>query len=216
MPTPSDEALVLRVAQRDTTAFTLLYDRYARSVYWLATLMIGAHEAEEVLQDIFLRLWLRADQYTVGRGDFAAWFMTLARNHIRDTLRRRASQERLTIADELEQALATLPDETQPTAEQWTAEQEQHQRLVAALRTLPEAQRRAIWLAYYGGMSQSTIADHLNVPLGTVKKRIRLGLQKLRNLLHDYSTFWGSPRAMPLPPPTLRLDAADVETDELV
>src|SRR5919109_3171962 len=85
---PSDEALVELVRRKDVTAFSVLYDRYARSVYVLAVTALDRAEAEEIVQEVFLRLWRKADQFRPERGPFGAWFMTIARHHVWDVLRR--------------------------------------------------------------------------------------------------------------------------------
>ena len=182
LPEPSDEALVTRIIQRDVAAFTLLYDRYVRPVYALAVYMLDSVEAEEIVQEVFLRLWNRADQFNAERGSFKTWFMALARYHIIDELRRRNQQQRLLAAEEVEQLLANTEDPlVDVEKEVWL--KEDGQAVLHALQTLPAEQRRVLILAYFGGFSQSSIAQHLGWPLGTVKKRVRLGLQKLRSAL---------------------------------
>ncbi|RIK40507.1 MAG: RNA polymerase subunit sigma-24 [Chloroflexi bacterium] len=178
----SDESLVERVKQREVAAFTLLYDRYAPAVYALAAHQLSPADAEEIVQEAFLRLWRRAEQFDPGRGAFKAWFMTLVRNHIFDHLKRRSHEERTAALDEIERLLGEVNDPEASVAEAlW--EHEQQAAMVRALHELPPEQRRAIVLAYFGGLSQSAIAAELGWPLGTVKKRIRLGLQKLRGQL---------------------------------
>jgi RNA polymerase sigma-70 factor, ECF subfamily len=178
---PSDEVLVERVCQQDVTAFSQLYDRYARSVYLLAAGVLGQAEAEEIVQEVFLRLWHKADQFQPARGPFGAWFMTIARHHVWDVLRRFHREPSLAaeVIDQLlmESAISSVNVEEQA----WS--QEVGEAVLHALQGLPADQRRALVLAYFGGLSQSSIAQHLGWPLGTVKKRIRLGLQKLRTAL---------------------------------
>lgn len=180
--TTSDEWLAARVAARDVTAFGLVYDRYAQPIFSMAGHMLGVHEAEEAAQEIFMRLWHKASQYDVARGPFSHWFMSIARNHILDKLRARGERFRIVAAEEIDLLLADAVDPQVDIVEQvW-----QNQRgdvLSSALQRIPPEQRRVIVLAYFGGMSQSEIATHLEIPLGTVKKRIRLGLQKLRAAL---------------------------------
>jgi RNA polymerase sigma-70 factor (ECF subfamily) len=177
----SDEALVARVGQRDVAAFGLLYNRYARAVYALAVHMLGSAEAEEVVQEVFLRLWSKADQFQTGRGSFGAWFMTIARHHVLDELRRRG-QEQSVAAQAIDQILVEAADGLDNVEEEaWS--REQGRTVLHALQGLPAEQRQALVLAYLGGLSQSSIAQSLGWPLGTVKKRIRLGLQKLRAAL---------------------------------
>jgi len=182
-PEPSDKTLVSRVVQRDVTAFALLYDRYGQPVYSMAAHILGRADAEEIVQEVFLRLWNRADQFDASRGSFKAWFMTIARYRIIDELRTRHQRDgRLVAAEDINQLLANTPDPTVDVEKEvWLNQDSQSVR--QALQLLPNEQRRALVLAYFGGFSQSTIARHLGWPLGTVKKRIRLGMQKLRAAL---------------------------------
>lgn len=178
----SDEALVERVKEQDVAAFTVLYDRYAPAVYALAAHLLNPTEAEEVVQEVFLRLWNKAGQFDAQTGLFKSWFMTIARNQIWDLLKRRTHEQRLLATYEIEQVLSTPIDPVTHIAEEaWT--QQRQQAMLQALHDLPPEQKRAIVMAYFGGFSQSAIAQELGWPLGTVKKRIRLGLQKLRHFL---------------------------------
>lgn len=182
----SDEFLALRIAARDMDAFGLVYDRYSQPVFAMAGHMLGVNEAEEAAQEIFMRLWHKASQYDPARGAFSHWFLSIARNHILDKLRARGERRRLVAVEEIDELLAEAPDPRVDVVEQvW-----QNQRgavISQALQRIPPEQRRVIVLAYFGGMSQSEIAIHLDVPLGTVKKRIRLGLQKLRACLSPHA-----------------------------
>jgi RNA polymerase sigma-70 factor (ECF subfamily) len=179
-PEPTDEELVARVTERDRTAFAFLYDRYAKPVYALAAHILGRAEAEEVVQEVFLRLWNRADQFDAKKGPFRAWFMAVARHRVLDEIKRRNRQERLIVAaGEIERLLSEASDPAADAEEEaWL--HERSRAVVEALKSLPDDQRRVLILAYFGGLSQSSMAERLGWPLGTVKKRIRLGLQKLR------------------------------------
>src|SRR5919109_2206519 len=178
---PSDEALVERVRRQDVTAFSQLYDRYARPIYVLAVTILDRAEAEEIVQEVFLRLWRKADQFQPERGPFGAWFMTIARHHLWDVLRRLHREPSLA-AEVIDQLLMESSISAANVEEEaWS--QEVGQAVLDALQGLPATQRHVLVLAYFGGLSQSSIARHLGWPLGTVKKRIRLGLQKLRNAL---------------------------------
>ena len=178
---PSDEALVERVRRQDVTAFGQLYDRYARPIYVLAVTVLDRVEAEEIVQEVFLRLWRKADQFQPERGAFGAWFMTIARHQVWDALRRLHREPSLAaeVIDQLLMESGISGGDVEEEA--WS--QEVGQAVLHALQRLPAEQRRALVLAYFGGLSQSSIAEQLGWPLGTVKKRIRLGLQKLRNTL---------------------------------
>ena len=179
---PSDEALVERVLRQDVTAFSQLYDRYARPVYVLAVTALDRVEAEAIVQEVFLRLWRKADQFRPERGPFGAWFMTIARHHLWNVLRRLHREPSLAaeVIDELlMESAISIGDDVEEQA--WS--KEIGEAVLHALQGLPAEQRRVLVLAYFAGLSQSSIAQHLGWPLGTVKKRIRLGLQKLRNAL---------------------------------
>lgn len=179
---PTDEALVARVAERDASAFGMLYDRYARTTYALATYTLGGADAEEAVQDAFLRLWRNAAQFDPQRGTFGAWFMAIARHRVLAGLTARGRQQRLTAADAIDQVFAETPDPAPGVEDQaWLSERSAA--ALVAVRGLPPEQRQVIVLAYFGGLSQSAIAQHLGLPLGTVKKRTRLGLRKLRAAL---------------------------------
>jgi RNA polymerase sigma-70 factor (ECF subfamily) len=181
----SDELLAARTARGDVAAFTTLYDRYVRLVYTVAVHMLGAAEAEEVVQELFFRLWNKAGQFDVSRGSFKAWFMALSRYYMLDELRRRSQHQRLVAAEQVDQDLMEAVDPAGLNVEEAVWQRERGQVILQALAGLPEAQRRVIVLAYFGGLSQSSIADYLDCPLGTVKKRVRLGLQKLRAFLSE-------------------------------
>lgn len=173
----SDERLVELVAQQDREALATLYDRYAHTVYAVAVNVVGAGEAEDVTQDVFLQLWGKADQFDPRRGTFKSWFMRLARNYAVDEIRRQGREQRLLVVERVDAMLRQTSFED-PAEKVWLRENRRY--LLEALRSLPVEQRRAIILAYFGGFSQSAIAAELGWPLGTVKKRIRLALQKLR------------------------------------
>jgi RNA polymerase sigma-70 factor (ECF subfamily) len=192
-PEPTDEALVARVVAGDLAAFSLLYDRYDRPVYAMASHLLGAAEAEDVVQEVFLRLWRGVDQFDERRGRFAPWFLAIARHEVLARLRRRSREQRLALVEDIDRLLAAAPDPAIDVEEQvW--QRERGALILAALNELPPEQRRVLVLAYFGELSQTTIAASLGWPLGTVKKRVRLGLQKLRQALasHDAAADNGS------------------------
>lgn len=182
----SDEMLASRIAARDMQAFGQIYDRFAQPVFAMAGHMLGVNEAEEAAQEIFMRLWNKASQYDPARGPFSHWFMSIARNHILDKLRARSERMRVVVAEEIDSLLAEAADPHVDVVDQvW--QKQRGDALSHALQRIPPEQRRVIVLAYFGGMSQSEISMHLDVPLGTVKKRIRLGLQKMRAALSPHA-----------------------------
>lgn len=181
-PEASDEALVARVAQGDARAFEAVYRRYGREVYVLAAHVVGPARAEDVVQEVFTTLWRQARRYDPGRAPFRAWFMTIARNRVIDELRACRAEQLVVLLSPVDDLLAEAPDSSTDVAEQ-AARRAQGDGVVRALGGLPAEQRRVLVLAYFGGLSHAAIAEALGWPLGTVKKRLRLGLDKLRAAL---------------------------------
>jgi RNA polymerase sigma-70 factor (ECF subfamily) len=175
-----DSYLLHRLQTGDEAALAALYDRYGGLVYTLALRIVGdAQLAQEVLQDTFLRCWERAERYDRARGHLVAWLMGVARNRAIDLLRSRAHQARLREQTPLPEA--GTPRE--PRQADSTDAVLLRQVVGGALAALPAAQREAIELAYYGGLTQPEIAQMVDAPLGTVKTRTRDGLERLRGLL---------------------------------
>jgi RNA polymerase sigma-70 factor (ECF subfamily) len=170
----TDGELIARVGEGDSGAFELLYRRYARPVFALALRRLGDRgRAEDAVQETFASVWRSAGSYRQERGPGAPWLYAVARNAIVD--RRRALGE--PPSEGVEEASKDAgPAERAESS--WTA-----WRVHRALAELPENERRLIELAYWGGLSQSEIAQFLNVPLGTVKTRTRSALARLADLL---------------------------------
>jgi RNA polymerase sigma-70 factor (ECF subfamily) len=170
-----DESLIEQVANGEQPALLHLYDRYSGRVYALALRMLGdSMAAEEVTQDVFLKLWSRARSYLSSRGSFAPWLLTIARNTALDRLRLERRRPTLTDDDEPEETWQDIADE------QTTLEEARWRSLHFAVQALPPEQRQVIELAYYRGLSHSQIAEYLSWPVGTVKTRLRLGMEQLR------------------------------------
>jgi len=180
-----DEQLMDRLAGRDLIAFEALYDRYGDLVYSVSLRIVGDNYiAEDVTQDVFLRVWRRPGQFDLSRGKFVTWLLSVARNRSIDQRRsqsRRLRHEALPATEEDEDVLPGDNARDDPALATVLAEERAAVR--AALTTLPPEQRLAIQLAYFGGMTQQEIANMLGQPLGTVKTRMRLGMQKMRNAL---------------------------------
>jgi RNA polymerase sigma-70 factor (ECF subfamily) len=175
--TSEDAHLMRRVAAGDREAFLRLYDRYAARVHGLALRMMGEEmSAEEVTQDAFMRLWRRANTFDPERGRLIPWLLTITR---------RVALDRIRIEGRLPQAIDPQSQEAQLASPDGDPQEQRWSSLRFAVADLPSEQRVAIELAFYHGMSHRQIADHLSLPLGTVKTRIRLGMAKLRQSWFD-------------------------------
>ncbi len=182
--TQKDLWLLEQVAKRDEAALNAFYDRYHRLVYSLALRVVGSTaDAEDVVLDVFWQVWQQAGQYDRERGSVSTWLITIARSRAIDRRRRLKRDDTLvqTVAVQHGDHAKPLGD---PQEDIFAAEQ--RRRVRAALDLLPEANRRALELAYYEGLSQSEVAAALDEPLGTVKTRIRTGLAHLRGHLQAY------------------------------
>jgi RNA polymerase sigma-70 factor (ECF subfamily) len=178
-----DEELMARLSFRDLGAFRVLYKRYSSLVYSASLRVLrDATLAEDMVQEIFLRIWRRPESYVSQRGKFATWLTSVTRNRAVDEIRSRNRRYRHETASPEEQQWDVPGDERDDPA--LTAELSDQRRLIlAAMSGLPPEQRKVIELAYFGGLTQQEIAERLQQPLGTVKTRIRLGMQKLRAAL---------------------------------
>ncbi len=162
-----------------------LYDRYAPGVLGLALRITREQaDAEDVVVDTFAQVWRDASRFELGRGSVGAWVATIARSRALDLVRSRSRRRNLDDAAEAE-ANTTPPamGATTPSPIANVLADERSRRVKAALETLPPAQRAALELAYFDGLSQSEIAERIVEPLGTVKTRTRLGLRRLKELL---------------------------------
>jgi len=175
-----DEELMQRLLYRDLRAFRALFDRYGNLVYSAALRVVrDAQIAEDMVQEIFLRIWRKPESYVAQRGRFVTWLTSVTRNRAVDEIRSRGRRFRHeTASPEEQERELPAPDTNDPAL---TAELADQRRLIlAALAQIPQEQRQIIELAYFGGFTQQEIAQRLSQPLGTVKTRIRLGMQKLR------------------------------------
>lgn len=179
--TIGDEQLIAQVARGDRRAFEALYDRYSSAVFGLALRMLSNREqAEEAVQEIFWRVWQRAQSFDPNRS-FAPWLFGIAHNYSIDELRRRRVRPQSVYEDDEHPILSSIPDDTDVGEAALMGEQ--RRLVINALQELPTEQRQALELAYFGGLTQQEVAERLGSPLGTVKTRMRLGLQKLRTIL---------------------------------
>jgi RNA polymerase sigma-70 factor (ECF subfamily) len=174
-----DEELIARIVARDSEALGMLYDRYGRLVFTIALRITGDREtAEEVTQDVFQNVWQSAGGFHATSGSCSAWVMGITRHRAIDATRSRRFRARAR-EDNLDFELPT-DDATSP--ERYADAQLLRELVQNVLRELPIAQRQAIELAYYGDMTRAEIAERLGEPLGTVKTRLRLGLEKLKTI----------------------------------
>ena len=171
--------LIQQVAKQDRDAFSQLYDRFSTLVFTLAMRMLKARsDAEDLLQEVFVQVWRQAQNYSAERGSPEAWIINIARSRAIDKIRSiRRMQKSFVLTDD--PARAESPENVESSA----AESETRLTMNSALANLPDPQRKVLELAYFDGLTQNEIADRLAEPLGTVKTRMRSGIQKLREIL---------------------------------
>jgi RNA polymerase sigma-70 factor, ECF subfamily len=191
----ADEDLMTLVERKDPGAFEILYDRHGGAAYSLAHRIVGdPGAAEDVTQEAFLSIWRSGARFDPARGSVRSWTLGVVRNRSIDALRRQAGKApKLDFDDD-----AALAD--QPAGELTDSEairRETARRVRGAMRELPEEQSEVIGLAYFGGFTHSEIAQMLSMPLGTVKGRMRLGLEKIRLSLAEGLGISDSTEALP-------------------
>jgi RNA polymerase sigma-70 factor, ECF subfamily len=176
----ADEELMELVAEGDARAFELIYDRHGSVAFSLAYRMVGNRaSAEDVVQEAFLSIWRSRLRYQAERGSVRSWVLGIVHHRTIDALRRSGVHDRRRASAEGLEEREEAPERTDVEA----ARREEARSVRAALDTLPEPQSRVIELAYFGGFSHTQIAEMLKEPIGTIKGRMRLGLQKLRREL---------------------------------
>jgi RNA polymerase sigma-70 factor, ECF subfamily len=184
-----DETLIRLIARAQPEALSELYDRYSRMVFGMAVHIINDDaQAEEITQEVFLRAWEHAASYRADLGKVGSWLAGITRNRAIDLLR-----HRLTTSDGHSFSMDALPFFDLPGSqdiEKDAEESAQRLRVRQALAQLPKEQREALAMAYFNGYTQEEVAQALHEPLGTIKTRIRLGMQKLRQLLEDENTLF--------------------------
>ena len=174
-----DEDLLARLGEGDDEAFALLYDRHSRVAYSLAYRLLGGREAaEDLVQDVFLAVWRSSASYSPLRGSVRTWILSIVHHRGVDRLRTSAAMARRQEALEAEEHGRTAPDAADVALGAVEA-----QTVRRALDDLPQEQLDVVRLAYYGGFTHHEIADMLQVPLGTVKSRMRLALERIRRAM---------------------------------
>jgi RNA polymerase sigma factor (sigma-70 family) len=179
----AEKLLVERIAQQDQSALSALYDRYARVIYSIAYKSLGSvEESEEVVLDVFGQVWRAADRYDAQKARVDTWLLMMARSRVLDRLRARQRLSRK--ADAMVEAVQTQPPSPDPIEDAVISER--RTQVLAALEQIPIEQRQMIEMAYYQGLSHREISQQTGISLGTVKTRIRLGLNKLRISLGNW------------------------------
>ena len=176
----ADEELMQLVRRSDSKAFEVVYDRHSSAAYSLAYRMVGKRStAEDVVQEAFLSLWRNNTRYDRARGSVRTWILGIVHNRAIDALRRGSVHDRRRASDEgLEERF-----ETGERTDVEVARRDEAREVRTALQDLPPDQLKVIELAYFGGFTHSEIATMLEMPIGTVKGRMRLGLAKMRDRL---------------------------------
>ncbi len=179
----ADEELAALVDAKDPAAFEVFYDRHGGAAYSLAHRIVGNRQlAEDVIQEAFLSIWRSSAKYDPARGSVRSWTLGVVRNRAIDALRRASGPApKLDLDDAALLEAQAAPERTESEA----IRRDAAQRVRGALGRLPREQSEVITLAYFGGFSHSEIASMLGAPLGTIKGRIRLGLEKLRETLAE-------------------------------
>jgi RNA polymerase sigma-70 factor, ECF subfamily len=179
----ADEDLMPLLAEKDPEAFEVFYDRHGGAAYSLAYRIVGDRSgAEDVVQEAFISIWRSGAHFDRARGSVRSWTLGIVRNRAIDALRRQSGKApKLDFDDEAAIEQRAAPDYTDEQA----IDRESARELRGALSELPDEQSKVIELAYFGGFSHSEIAEMLSMPLGTVKGRMRLGIEKIRTQLAE-------------------------------
>ncbi|MBO6571181.1 sigma-70 family RNA polymerase sigma factor, partial [bacterium] len=180
-----DKDLLRRIAQKDPVALSLLYDQYNRLLFGLlVSILKKKTEAEDILQEVFSTIWEKADQFDPDRGTGYTWIVSLTRNKGIDRLRSKVYKEQKKQSTSLDNDDVYYPlysSENNPLED--TILSDRADMVRNALQQISEKQRKVIEISYFSGLSQSEISEEYDIPLGTVKTRMRDGMMKLRDIL---------------------------------
>lgn len=178
--------LMKRIKARDEDALEELYDLYKRLLFgMILSIVKKREEAEDVLQEVFVKIWNKADSFNEDRGNVYSWIVTLTRNKAIDRIRSKGYKTQKKASVSIHEPLFTLEGDKYDPMES-TIFSDRAELVKKALQEIPESQSQVIKIAYYRGMTQSEIADHLDIPLGTVKTRTRQGMIKLKRILGEF------------------------------
>lgn len=178
--------LMKRIQARDADALEELYDLYDRLLFGMVISIVKKREeAEDLLQEIFVKIWNKADSFNPDRGNVYSWIVTLARNKAIDRIRSKGYKTQKKQSVSIHEPLFSLEGDKHDPMET-TIFSDRAELVKKALEEIPEKQSEVIKIAYYRGMTQTEIADHLDIPLGTVKTRTRQGMMKLKSILGEF------------------------------
>ncbi|WP_019412628.1 RNA polymerase sigma factor [Paenisporosarcina sp. TG20] len=181
MDKSTDSQLYVRIRDKDKVALEVIYDRYERLVYSFAYRMTqNAQMAEDTVQEVFIELWREHSPYTEDKGKFSSWLLTMTRNTSLDALRKKGKQQEVGLLEKDTEQMRAPIDQLPEQMLEW---KEKGSILRKSLERLKVEQRTIVELFYFHGLSQESISTKLDIPLGTVKSRIRLALQHLRKHL---------------------------------
>jgi RNA polymerase sigma-70 factor, ECF subfamily len=188
----ADEEVMQLVQSGNPRAFELVYDRHGGAAFSLAYRMVGNRgAAEDIVQEAFLSIWRSRLRYDQARGSVRTWVLGIVHNRTIDSLRRSMVHDRRRETMEGVEERQEAPERTEVEV----ARREEARSIRDALLTLPDEQRKTIELAYFGGFTQSELADRLGQPLGTIKSRMFAGLTRLRELLSEGDSEWKPTRS---------------------
>jgi RNA polymerase sigma-70 factor (ECF subfamily) len=180
-----DHALMERIQRRDEQALAKLYDRYASVLYTLVLRIVPtSEEAEDIMQEIFLQVWNKSNSFLQNRGTVYSWLVALARNKAIDRVRSRRYKQQ-SKETRMEDTAQLADTETAAHPHRSVVLKEYQERVEKALKSLSAIEARILELSYFGGYSQTEIAKMLNIPLGTVKTKMRWGMIKLRRVVRQ-------------------------------
>ena len=183
-PEPTDEYLISAICKGEESAIEVLYERYHRYAFSLAYRILRDPVAsEDIVQDAFLSIWRKASSYQAQNGSMQSWIQAIVRHRAIDKIR--ASAHREYQWTPLQADNEQDPPDEQPDVWEQTWQSEQHRIILEVMVQIPSEQRMVIELAYFGGLTHAEISEQCHIPLGTVKGRMRLGLQKMKSLLAE-------------------------------
>ena len=183
-PDQTDEQLISAICTGNEAAIETLYERYHRFAYVLAyRILRDPVAAEDIVQDAFLSIWRKASSYQAQTGSVQSWIQAIVRNRSIDKIRASAHRDYQWSPLQVENDQDPPSEEPDVWEQAWQSEQ--HRIIYEVMEQIPEEQRKVIELAYFGGLTHAEIAEQYEIPLGTVKGRMRLGLQKMKSLLAE-------------------------------